>query len=341
MRKLFWLLTLPFILYSQEPTVHKTPDQIAQELAQAEKQFNDALEMFNPWYTGPLLTPGASMMPVGAGNTQPYIFITDTYASYNSDRKSVSLPSHEVQLKGTINIQTGITPNFDLNLNLPSAAYNWQHNTSGGGFGDMSVVGGFLIYKQSRYVPQMKFTITQTFPTGKYKNLSSNGYGLQATGAGAYATQFGFIISKVVLWNTKHPMNIRLFLGYQLSTIVNVKNFNTYGGGFNTQGRVRPGNTFSVDFGYEYSINQRWVLATDVVYSATNRTKFHGNPGTLSDGTPASVGSGYSDNLSISPAIEYDFNENVGFIGGVWFSVYGRNSGNFASGILSVTYSFP
>jgi hypothetical protein len=328
-------MLLPLVLFAQ----HKSPEEIAQELAEAEKQFNDALEIFDPWYTGPLITPGASMMPVGEANTQPYLFFTDTYAAFNEDRKSVGLAHNLLQLKGTVNIQTGITPNLDLNFNFATGTVNWQDGQTGGGYGDTSAVAGFLIYKQTRYVPQMKFTITQTFPTGKYKNLHSDG--LNGTGAGAYSTQFGLIIAKVLFWNTPHPMNMRLFLGYQLSTPVTVKGYNAYGGGVGTHGRVHPGNAFSVDFGYEYSINQKWVVATDVVYSTTNRTKFHGTPGTTSGGTPASVGSGYSDNLSLSPAIEYNFNENLGIIAGAWFSVYGRNSGNFASGIFSVTYTFP
>ena len=42
---------------------HKSPEQIEQELQSAEAQFQRAKKMFNPWYTGPLQTPGASMMP--------------------------------------------------------------------------------------------------------------------------------------------------------------------------------------------------------------------------------------------------------------------------------------
>jgi hypothetical protein len=165
--------------------------------------------------------------------------------------------------------------------------------------------------------------------------------GLNATGAGVYATQFGLGLSKVIFWATQHPMNLRIFCGYQLSTIANVKNFNAYGGGFGTTGRVRPGNALSLDFGYEYSFTQRFNFAIDVVYSATGSTKFHGTAGTLADGTPASVGIGYSDNLSLSPALEYSFSPKIGIIAGAWFSVYGRNSNNFASGIISATFSYP
>ncbi|OGN58442.1 MAG: hypothetical protein A3C42_00610, partial [Chlamydiae bacterium RIFCSPHIGHO2_02_FULL_45_9] len=273
MRILFYTLLLPTLLFAQAKEPTKTPQQIEQELEAADKEFQQALEIFNPWYTGPLITPGAGMMPVGHGNSQPYLFVTDNYATYNSERKSVSLPSKLIQLKGVSNIQTGITNNFDLNLNF-QGLINWQSDESGGGYGDMNLVGGFLVLKQTPWIPQIKLTVSQSFPTGKYKNLSLNGLGLNSTGSGAFSTQLGLIISKVVLWNTKHPMNMRLFMGYTRSTSTEVRNFNTYGGGRGTRGTVYPGDNFSADFGYEYSFTQQWVFAIDLVYSTSNHTPF-------------------------------------------------------------------
>jgi hypothetical protein len=280
------------------------------------------------------------MMPPGNGNTQPYLFVTDKYAAFNKDRESIKLPSHLVQLVVTGNIQTGITNNMDINVNF-GATGNWQFGHNGGGYQDMSVVLGFLIYKQTRYVPGAKFTITETFPTGKYQNCNTNGRLLDAIGAGAYSTQFGLAFSKILLWTTKHPVNLRCFFGYQVSCPVTVNGFNAYGGGFNCHGRVHPGNTFSSDFGAEVSITQKWVAAIDVIYTASNETKFHGTPGTLKSGAPSAVGGPYSDSLRLAPAFEYNWTPNLGMIAGAYFSVYGRSSGNFASGIVSVSYSFP
>ena len=62
-------------LWGQEE--HKTPQQIQQELNQAEKDFQRAKEMFVPWYTGPLVTPSASMMPPGPIN--PVLKKIDSY----------------------------------------------------------------------------------------------------------------------------------------------------------------------------------------------------------------------------------------------------------------------
>lgn len=349
MRTFFCLFLLPLILFAQTNSEEddsyyqapvKSPEEIQAELNAAEQEFKQALEVFNPWYTGPLITPSATMMPIGVGNSQPYIFVTDNHASYNSDRKSVSLPSKLIQLQGASNIQIGITNSFDLNLAF-AAFLNWQSGEIGGGWGDMALEGGFKVLEQGPWIPGIKVTITQYFPTGKYKNLSLNNLGLNATGKGALSTRLAFAISKVVLWNTKHPMNMRLFMGYQKSPDVTVRNLNTYGGGRGARGKVSPGDVLSIDFGYEYSITQRWVFATDLVYTSSSSTSFRGTPGTANDGSPAVVGDPSNDNLSLSSAIEYNFNENIGFIGGLWFSVYGRNSLNFLSGVISVTITFP
>jgi len=62
MRKFFWILFFPLILSAQEA---KTPEQVQGELEQAEKRFQHAKELFNPYYTGPLITPSAAMIPPG------------------------------------------------------------------------------------------------------------------------------------------------------------------------------------------------------------------------------------------------------------------------------------
>lgn len=319
---------------------HMTPAQIEQELQSAEAQFNRAREMFNPWYTGPLITPSASMMPPGWGNFQPYIYMIGNYAKYNIERKPIALADNLYQFLSQNIVQIGITKSMDVII-IPSAEGQWQAGQSGGGFLDLPIALGWPIVLQSLYVPQIKFSIQETFPTGRYQNLSSNGLALSGVGAGSYQTQFSLAFSKVILWSYKHPMNLRLVFAYTVATAVHVKGFNFQGGGYGTRGTVHLGNKFATDLGIEWSINQPWVLCLDVVYTAQNETKFNGYPGTLKDGAPATVGSPYQDNLSLAPGIEYNWNENLGVLGGAWFSVYGRNSLAFVQGIFSVCWTFP
>jgi hypothetical protein len=322
-----------------EPYQHKTPEEIQLELDKARAQYEHALKLFNPWYTGPLITPPSSMVPPGYAVWVPYIFFTDTYASYDAHRHVVDRPNLFTVKAQPVILQAGVTPSIDAELILGAVA-NWSKGKSGGGFSDVVANVGFLINKQSLYVPQFKLTVAQSFPTGKYQHLSSDGLALDASGAGAWQTTFTFSAGKVLFWNTLHPLNTRLAVSATLSTPVHVGSFNTYGGGFKTDGTVHPGNAYSTDLGLELSITQPWVVALDIVYNWADKTAFHGKTGFNADGTPASVGVGYNDQLSLAPAVEYNLNKNLGVIAGLWFTVYGRNAADFISGVFVCCWYF-
>jgi hypothetical protein len=341
--KILFLFLVPFLLYSQEPPEelpreHKSPQEIQKELDDAEAQYKDALEMFNPWYSGPLLTGSSSMMPPGSANVQPYIFVTDNYARFDEHNRSHSIPDL-LQVNPQFLIQAGVTNWMDVVLGLQTLT-SWQSHQNSGGFGDMSLTIGFPLLRQTPYLPGIKITFAETFPTGKYDHLSSTKLGTDSTGAGVYQTAFGLAISKVVFWSFKHPMNLRATLNYAFSTTAHVKGFNSYGGGFGTHAKVRPGNAFRANIGIEYSFTQRWVFANDFVYSNNCRTTFSGDPGTNADGSPAGLGGQSNYLFSWAPALEYNPTPNLGFVAGVWVSLYGRNALNFVSGIASVTYTF-
>ena len=336
MRNILLWLIIPLMIVAQP---HKTPQQIQMELDEAEAQFTRSEKMFNPWYAGPLITPSASIMGVGQANTQPYLFVTGYYAVFDEHRHSVPLLHNSYQLKVIAPMQMGVTDSTDFTISV-SGQMNWADRRQGGGFGDIGATYGFKILAESLYIPKFKFTVSETFPTGKYRNLSTNGLGLNSTGGGSYQTQFGFATGKVIWWTYPYPMNTRLFFGYNIPTPVNVSGFNSYGGGYGTKGRVRPGNSIIADFGWELSFSQRWVFALDIAYTAQNRTKFHGSAGVDGAGLPASVGGGYNDNLSLAPAIEYNFSPDLIVLSGVQFSVYGRNSANFVNGQFSFEYQW-
>lgn len=329
------IVTLPLLAAGKET---RSPQQIQHELEQDEAMFKEAKEMFNPWYAGPLLTGSAHMMPPGSGNVQPYIFVTDNYAAWNEDRKSVKTPS-TVTLNPQAIFQFGITDTLDMTI-VAQGVENWKQHHSAGGFGDMSVGIGFPILREGLYVPAIRITATERFPTGRYEKLSSKKQGIDGIGGGSYQTTFAFLISKVVFWSYTHPVSLRGSYTYTIPSTVKVHGYNTYGGGHGTNGTVRPGNYQQANFAFEYSFTQHWVFANDFVYVWSNKTKFHGKPGVTSTGAPAAVGSGSNDQLSLAPAIEYNWNSNLGVLAGIWFDVYGRNTAKFVSGIFTVTYAF-
>jgi hypothetical protein len=119
-----------------------------------------------------------------------------------------------------------------------------------------------------------------------------------------------------------------------------VHGFNTYGGGFGTQGRVLPGNILQAIVSFEFTLSQNWVFAIDNVYTHTNATHFYGVLGTTAEGVSASVGGPSSEQFSFAPAIEYNFSANLGIAAGCWFTAWGRNSTEFRSGVVNIDYTY-
>ena len=331
MKRFIFLLCCPFLLCAEKPV---TPQTIEKELTVAEKEYRQAKEMFNPWYTGPLITGGAGMMPPGMVNIAPYVFVNDSFRAYNNHGKSIDVPS-VVNLNPQVGMLAGVTDWMDMGM-LIQGNVNWKEDQQSGGYGDMSIAVGFPILRETPYVPAIKFIFTELFPTGRYQHLNPKRLGLSSTGGGAFVTTLGLNMSKLILWSSAHPMKLRTQFAYNMAdTSVDVRGMNTYGGGTGTHGKIRPGNLFTAGAGIEVSFTQKWVFATDLLYKTQGKSKFQGT-------TEAPVGSPYRSNqFSIAPAIEYNWSSHLGVIAGAWFSVFGKNSAQFASGVCSVTYTFP
>lgn len=323
---------------ASQPEKPVSPRVIEEQLEDAEAEFQRAKKMFNPWYTGPLLTPSAHILPPGMFNIQPYLFFTNNSAKYDEHAHSHDIPNLH-QLNPVFLLQVGIVDWMDAVLSTQGLG-NKQSGHSNMNWGDSTASLGFGLLSETAYRPALLLSVGESFPTGKYQHLNPKKGGVDATGSGAFQTTLSLNISKVIWWLTLHPMAIRLSQSWGIPAMVHVKGFNSYGGGHETDGKVRLGNSYSADLGYEFSFSQRWVLALDVVYKYSQEIKFSGHKGVDATGAPNVIGGPFSDQLSLAPALEYNVNENLGFIGGVWFTVWGRNSLDFVSGVISFTYSF-
>lgn len=335
---LFLLIAFSSLLHAHPPPPKRPPPvtEVEKQLAQAQADFETAKKMFNPYYAGPLLTPSAHNVPPGHFNIQPYIFVTNTYAEYNENRRSVNI-TDIWQVQGSFIFQMGWLSWLDFTVTM-NAFYNSQGSQDSGYWGDTQLEWGIQLMKEQPYKPAVRITISEILPTGRYKRLSPNKNGIDATGAGSYATNFSLNFTKTVWWVSTHPFSFRGSFNYTVPLRTNVDGFNAYGGGFGTKGKVKPGNSIAIDTSVEYSFTQNWVLAVDLVYTYQNHSTFSGTNGRTASGAPASVGTPSNDSLSCAPAIEYNPTEYMGFLAGFWFTITGRNSGDFISGIVSMTY---
>ena len=301
---------------------------------------NKETQGFAPWYTGPIVAGSANCLMPGIWNIQPYIYFQDTYGTYDqhwgfhSQNKTFSVIN-------TCSFQRGLTNWMDITFGM-GTTYNKKEKYDDFGLIDMHITLAFqaLRDKKNSFQPSIRFGLIEVFPSGKYENLSPEKMGADAMGGGSYVSSLFLHLSKIQYWWIKHPLSWRINLIYNFFSDVDVHGFNSYGGGFGTDGTVKLENMFTGVFAFEFSLTQRWVLALDTVYIDAGKTKFKGNPGIYADGSEASNTLGHKYQLSFAPAIEYNISENGGFIGGVWLTAMGENSSAFISGILSFTYTF-
>jgi len=291
----------------------------------------------SPWFTGPLLAPAGSTIPGGHINIEPYAFYTDSFGIYDSNRRVVGVPdTHTVNISPIISI--GLNDFMDIQGSFPYN-YNTKQRVDASGLGDVGITLGFQALRQhGKWIPDLRVTIGETVPTGDYQNLNPMNLGLDGNGSGSYQTTFALNFQRVDYFIKEHALRTRLSFSGTLAKKTNIQGFNSYGGGIGTRGTIRPGDQFQADLAFEYHLTQNWVPVFEVNYTTRQRSSFSGQSGFNADGTVATVGHGELDQLSLAPAIEYNFNGNLGIIGGVWFTVKGRDASDFVSGVIAVNY---
>lgn len=309
-----------------------------------------------PWFTGPLLSPSAHVVTAGHINIQPYLFATTTFGIYNSHWNRSDTPDF-VSINSITPIQIGLTEWMDIQI-VPSMYWQYSEGASAIMQGDLPVILDFQLLKDSQdnYFPAIKLSIREIIPTGNYQRLNPNKMGADATGSGSWTTSVGLSFSRLFHIYKTHFLSARFNMNVVYFAPTFVHDFNVYGGGQGARGWIYPGLNYTALFGFEYNFSKHWALALDILSTWENRTKFSGNGGFiptnnavthdtgifpgLADALSATIGLPSSASISLAPAIEYMFNSSLGFITGAWFSIAGRNSGQFASGIFSLNYYY-
>jgi hypothetical protein len=305
-------------------------------------------EPVKPWFTGPLLAMSGNTTAAGHINFEPYIYAIARTSFYNNDWQSDPIDTlWNLQFRAPLWI--GITNWMDVKI-APAWAWNERNGASQWTLLDFGLQLDFALHKDSlpykNWYPSIKLSLRENFPVGKYQNLDPNKFGVDNGGRGSYTTFIALSASKILQIRDVHFLNLFFNLIYAMPTNVHVNGFNVYGGGFGTDGVVTPEKTFLAIFAFEYALTRNWAIACDVQGTVVSSTGFTGNPGVIpSDdpdveplGIPAVNDVQAGIQYTISPAIEYNWSENLGIIAGAWFSFAGKNASHFTSGVIALNY---
>lgn len=204
--------------------------------------------------------------------------------------------------------------------------------------------------------PNVSLTLSETFPTGHYRNLNGARDGTDSSGNGTYLTGIALLFKKVHLLPNHHRFETRLDFRYSIPTIVHVTGFNTYGGGFGTNGRLKPGQNIGSTLGFLMDVAVRSSLSIAFAGDYTVRRKFTGFPGVDADGGTAVMGNNSSANIgygdlspdntgyqwlfSVNPAFSYQIRKDMSITGAGTISIAGRNTDATAGGSVNYNYNF-
>lgn len=293
-----------------------------------------------PWFTGPLLAPAFAIVPPGQVNVQPYLFAFAITGEYDDKGKVKKEPTYWNNFSQT-SIEVGALSFLDVQIN-PLFYWNYSQGSGHWAFGDFPLQINIQIYSSENdcCIPNIKLSIAETFPTGKYRNLNPNDHGTQIGGIGSWETDFILVLGNIHHLIASSYLQWRFFIDYALFSSTHLLGFNSFGGGYGTDAHLTPGQSLILDLGLELSLTREWVLALDLASQWIAKDHYRGIAGVLENGEKAPLGNPFRTQLSLAPAIEYNFNANLGIIAGGWFTVCGRNSNQFVSGSLSVNYLY-
>jgi hypothetical protein len=179
-------------------------------------------------------------------------------------------------------------------------------------------------------LPAVKLRLGVNVPLGKYQKLSPDKQGTDLGGSGNWLPSVGLVFGRLLHFTGIHFLSLRYLIAYGVPLPLGVKGINSYGGAVHTKGTVYPGNVFLNLVGMEFSLTQRWVLACDFQYQHNNKNRFSGHSGGKAPLAPS------SEQASIAPALEYNWSNNVGVIGGTWFTLAGRNATKFMQWVIAI-----
>lgn len=287
--------------------------------ASANTHARQALE--DAWWTGPILAASAATLPQGHFLIEPYLYDSVSYARYDADgeRHDTSdtqfFGSQTYLLYGLFDrVSVGLIPRFGFRDVATG------RDSSGVRVGDLSLQGQYRLTQYDGKIPTTSLVMQVTLPTGKHDRLGARTS--DAMGGGAYSTMLGFY-SQYFFWLPNGRI-LRTRFNVQETFVDNadVADVSVYGTEQGFRGRAKPGNSFLAIVAGEYSLTQNWVLAMDVQYQHDSRGSLAGT--TQSRSIRQSFAS--SSAVSLAPAVEYNFNGNVGVIVGAIWTAAGRNT---------------
>jgi len=287
------------------------------------------------WFTGSLEAPSPALPAAGILAIEPYLVYTSNGGSYDNSGARHSTPNGADVFTSETVLKYALTDRLSVEA-LPSFSRNLNNHDSYTGLGDLPVEAEYRFNDEDNKTgyPSVTASLGMTLPTGHFDHLNAS---LDGFGSGVYTAKEGILFQSLFDTWGHHPMRLRFYgAAYEPISNVSVHDNSVYGTSQGFQGTAMPGLSSVLGIGAGYALDQRWVLAFDLVQNFANGLHLQGtNAGnaTNAHGTSSAA-------LAIAPAIEYNWSDSIGIIAGVEYSVAGRNTPSYVAPQIALSTSF-
>jgi len=301
-------------------------------------QGNSRQTMDDAWWTGPLLATAAATLPPGHFLFEPYFFDSIPFARFDSHGVARAVP-RENNFGSFSYFLYGVADRFTVGI-IPRFGYqqiDGGKSSSTLQLGDWSLQGQyqFTQFEEGHLLPTMSLNVMETFPIGKFDQLERGSDGF---GAGAYTTTLS-LYSQTYFWMPSgRILRTRLNVSYADSSRVAVTNMSVYGTDTGFLGHASPGSSLYGDLALEYSITRNWVAAIDFWAEHDDPTHVTGFNSRNGQVTPLVGNSSTGRLLYVAPALEYNWNGNLGVIAGARVFAWGRNQTALVTPVIAINY---
>ncbi len=271
-------------------------------------------------WTGPLLASNPTAIPKGHFYAEPYLIDSGNLGRYDADWNLHTSKAQHAFVSSTL-LEYGLTDRLTIEA-LPDFTYvDGQRSSDGLRLADSRLRAMFMFsqYQLGSPWPTMAVAIAQSFPLGRYKNLDNPANG---TGQGAYRTTFSFYAQSYFWMPNGRILRVRLNVDRDLYvSSPRLQGQTSFGTPEGFDGKAHLGKLSGIILGFEYSLTKHWVPALDLAFNQTEHGDINGKIGSQK---MMRQPIGESLSFVVAPALEYNWNERFGVIGGVFATVAGK-----------------
>jgi hypothetical protein len=290
------------------------------------------------WFTGTLEAPSPALPKAGLLALEPYVVYQTDRGAYADNGRHISTAHDSSTLESLLVVKYGITDRLTIEA-LPSVSHSRNNVTSSSGvsLGDLPLELEYRVKNGDKKTgsPSVTFDLGVTLPTGEYDRL---GTPLNGVGSGAYTLKEGVVLQSLFDTRGNHPMRVRVYgAAYEPLSRPSVQDVSVYGTGKGFTGNAKPGISGVFGLGIGYALDQRWVLALDLVQNYADGSRLNGVDGL---GGRVSTHGASQASTALAPAIEYSWSGRAGIVAGVAFNAAGRNTPAYVAPQIALAVAF-